>query len=85
MTPERQFLVPVARRCRDVSVSVIAGLWPGRDEEEIEARLSALSLRGQGTVVGSVLGMLFLVSLFAAQFGLLGMALFFLVVVALIA
>lgn len=85
MITQPQFIVPVARRCRDVAVMVIASLWRGRDLDEIEARLAALPLRRQVGLVGGVLGLLFLLSLFAAQFGLLGMALYFFAVVALIA
>lgn len=85
MISEPHFIVPVARRCRDVAVMVIASLWRGRDFDEIEARLAELPLRRQFGLVGGVLGLLFLLSLFAAQFGLLGMAIYFFIVVALIA
>lgn len=85
MTPDRQILTPVARQCRNATVALIAGLWPGRSIGEIESRLIALPLRQQGWVVTSVLGMMGLISLFAAQFGILGLALFYFAAVALIA
>ncbi len=84
MTSDSRFLVSFARRCRDVTVTLIAGLWPGRDAEDIEQVVNNLPLRTQGLVVAGVLGLLFALSLFAAQFGLLGMAVFFLAVVVLI-
>ena len=72
-------------RCRLVVAMLVAGAWPGREAPEVDAQIAALPKPRQIGVLGGVLGMLFLLSLFAAQFGLLGMALFFLVVILLVA
>lgn len=78
-------LSPAWRRCRMVAAALIAALWPGRDDREVEARLRALPKRQQVWAVGGVLGLLFLCALFAAQFGPVGLALYLLAVIALMA
>lgn len=70
--------------CRTCAVLVVAGVWRKRSFSEIEARLLSLSLAGQAAVTVAVLGFLFLLSLFAAQFGWPGMLVFWLVVVVLV-
>lgn len=60
---------------------VIAGVWRRRSFSEIEARLLSLSRAGQAAVTSAVLGFLFLLSLFAAQFGWPGVLAFWLAVV----
>jgi hypothetical protein len=49
--------------------------------QDVRDRIEALSFRDQLLVTGGVLGLLFLLSLFAAQFGLVGMLVFFLCVI----
>jgi hypothetical protein len=78
-------LSAIGRRARIVAATLIAGLWPGRDAPEIACRISSLPRGQQAAVVGGVLGFLFLLSLFAAQFGLLGMAVFFMTVIVVVA
>lgn len=79
--PRRTVVLPLARRSRQVAVTLIAGLWRTRTAEEIDAMLASLSEGRQTAVIAGVLGFLFLLSLFAAQFGLLGLAVFWLAVV----
>jgi hypothetical protein len=79
--PRRTVLIPIARQSRLVAVTLIAAVWRSRRAEEIDAAVGRLSETRQRMVVGGVLGFLFLLSLFAAQFGLLGLALFWAAVV----
>jgi len=74
-------VVPLARRCRTVAAALVGALWPGKTGADVEAEISALSARGQVAVVGGVLALLFLLSLFAAQFGIVGLAIFFAAVI----
>lgn len=77
--------IPLSRLARDVASALIAGLWPDRDFHEVEARLAALAPRAQAVIVGTTLGLLFLCALFAAQFGVPGLFLYFLVAAAIVA
>ncbi len=82
MTADRDtVLAPVGRHCRRVAAALIGALWPGKTSVGIEDAIAQLSLRTQVAVVGGVLGLLFLLSLFAAQFGFIGLAIFFGVVI----
>jgi hypothetical protein len=79
---EDQGLLPMAgRMCRTVAVSLIAGVRRSESSEEIEARVADLPRGDQALIVGTTLGGLFLLSLIAAQFGLIGLALYLLAVV----
>lgn len=69
---------------RTVAATLVAGVWRRMSAEQIEARFKALAPREQAGTVGGVLGLVFLLSLFAAQFGLLGLLAFWLVVVLLV-
>ncbi|MBS0122983.1 hypothetical protein [Thetidibacter halocola] len=64
------------RQARIVAAELIAAFWPGQSGPEVAQRIERLPMRAQAGVLTGVLGLLFLVSLFAAQFGLVGMALF---------
>lgn len=77
-------LSPVGQLCRTVAATLIAGVWRRRSASEVEERIKGLALRDQVGVVGGVLGLLFLVSLFAAQFGILGLLAFLLLVVVIV-
>ena len=81
---EQSFVVAAGQQCRTVAATLIAGVWRRRSIEEVEAKLKRLGLREQAGVVGGVLGLLVLCSLFAAQFGLLGFLAFLLLVVVLV-
>jgi hypothetical protein len=79
---EDQGVLPTAgRMCRTVAVALIAGVRRRESIEEIEARVVDLPRGDQALIVGTTLGGLFLLSLIAAQFGLIGLALYLLAIV----
>lgn len=78
---EVRILVPFGHLCRTVAATLIAGVWRRSSIEEVEARLKRSGLRAQTGIVGGVLGLMALCSLFAAQFGLIGLLTFMLLVV----
>ncbi len=77
-------LSPMGQLCRTVAATLIAGVWRRHPAAEIEARIKRLGTAEQTGVVGGVLGLMFLCSLFAAQFGILGVLLFWLGVILLV-
>ncbi|MEM8693157.1 MAG: hypothetical protein AAGG57_14885 [Pseudomonadota bacterium] len=79
------FSQKLAVRCRDVAALLIGGLWIGRDTARVVSDVASLPVRQQAMFTIGVLGLLFLFSLFAAQFGLIGMALYWLSVIAIVA
>lgn len=66
----------LGQRAHLSALLVIAKLWPGQDFHTLEDRFNRLSLRQQTEVTASVLGYLFLLALFAGQFGILGIMLY---------
>lgn len=80
---QKPLLQRIGEMCRTCAIMVVAGVWRRRSFSEIEARILALSRTGQIAVTTAVLGFLFLLSLFAAQFGWPGMLIFWLAVVVL--
>jgi hypothetical protein len=79
-----QLLVTVGRTCRTVAVAIIAGFRRGQSFDEHETRIAALPVKEQVLLTSLVLSGLFACSLIAAQFGLIGLALFGLGVIFLI-
>ena len=79
-----ELLCTMGGLARTASSGLIAGVWRSRSVEDVEARIKRLALRDQVGVVGGVLGLLLLLSLFAAQFGILGMILFWVAVILLV-
>lgn len=67
----------LALRARNVAVMVIAQLWPGRDFASLERQMRKQPLRIQAELTAGVMGLLFLLALFAGQFGPLGIMLYF--------
>lgn len=67
--------------CRSVVVSLLSGRLTGQSYETVEARLAARSAGERRLLVGGVLLLLFLLALFAAQFGWVGMLLYWLAVI----
>ena len=67
--------------CRNVAAALIAGVWRRRSIREVRDSLAALPAREEAAVVGGVLAALFLLALLAAQFGPVGLLLYFLAVV----
>ncbi|MFN3642193.1 MAG: hypothetical protein ACK4TB_04630 [Gemmobacter sp.] len=77
-------LAPIARVCRVVASAILAGFRRGLDADAVEARLSRLPRQDQVAIVGATLAGLFLTSVIAAQFGLPGILVFMLAVIALV-
>lgn len=67
---------------RSVTVVLIAGVLRWRSAKDIEAAYKERSFAQQVTISVGVLGLLFGLSLFSAQFGWLGILLFWLAVIA---
>jgi fatty acid desaturase len=74
----------VLARTRPVVAALLARFWRGHDQARAEARLAGMAARDEAAVTAGVLAMLFLAAVLAAQFGWLGMALYFLAVVVLV-
>jgi hypothetical protein len=72
------------RLCRMVASALIAGVRRRETLDEIEGRVADLPRGDQALIVGTTLGGLFLLSLIAAQFGLVGLGLYLLGVVFLV-
>jgi hypothetical protein len=70
--------------CRRVAVLVIAGVWRSRSFAALDRRAAQLPLRSQVAMTLSVLGFLLALALVAAQFGPVGLALYFVGVVLLV-
>ena len=77
-------LAPLARQGRTVASAVIAAFRRSEDPETVEARLRRLPARDQALIVGGVLAGMFLTSLLAAQFGIVGVLAFVLAVIILV-
>lgn len=71
-------------RCRDVAVALMAACWPGRGFSDVEAWLTRAPPPMQRGVVLGVLAALFGLSVVAAQFGLIGLCVFWLIIIWLI-
>lgn len=67
--------------CRNASAALISGVWRKTSVSEVRDRIAGLPVRDQVLVVGGVLMALLLLSLLAAQFGIVGMLVFWLAVV----
>jgi hypothetical protein len=74
----------VSLRTRPVVAALLARVWPGHDQARAEARLAGLSPGDEAAITGAVLVLLFLAAVLAAQFGWLGMGLYFLAVILLV-
>jgi hypothetical protein len=72
-----RLLTPLAQQARNVAAMVIAAFWPGISAADVLTRLMAMPGKRQAGVVGSVMAMMFLLALFAAQFGVIGLAVYF--------
>jgi len=77
-------LQPIGQKCRLVAFALIAGFARKLRFESVEARITALPAPQQTMIVGLTLALLFGFSLWAAQFGLIGLALYLLAVVTII-
>ncbi|APX12160.1 hypothetical protein [Tateyamaria omphalii] len=78
------FLSQMWIRCRDVAAALIASLWRGRATDDVVAWIEREPPGRQRGIVFGTLIALFLLSIGAAQFGLVGMCLFWGLVIYLI-
>lgn len=78
---DRSIVQPAARACRTVALGVISGIYRRLGHDEIEARIAARPQREQALIVGLTLCGLALTSLLFAQFGVIGMLVFLLLVI----
>lgn len=67
--------------CRNVAATLIAGVWRRHSAADVRDRLEAMPTRDEALVVGGVLLLLALLALIAAQFGPIGLLVYFLAVV----
>lgn len=73
----RQSMFSIVSRGRDGAIMVISRLWPGEDFTSLEEKLDKQPERVQTEITICVLGYLFLLALFAGQFGPLGLMVYF--------
>jgi hypothetical protein len=77
----RQVLVRGGTLSRRVAATLIAGLWPGRSLREVDDALAARPAGQQAAITGGVLFCLILAGFFAAQFGWIGILVFWMMVI----
>ena len=77
-------LAKAARLCRTVAVALYAGVRRGRSFNDHEADIAAAPLKTQIFFTVAILLALLACSIFAAQFGLIGLAVFWLGVIILV-
>ena len=73
---KNRLVVSAARLCRTVASALIAGVARRGDVDGVEARLAAMPVRDQTLIVGATLLALAALSFVAAQFGIIGLAVF---------
>lgn len=72
----------LARMSRRVAVALGARLWPTDTQASLEARLMAQPVRIQAALVAAALSILLLAAVLAAQFGWVGLLVYFVAVIA---
>jgi hypothetical protein len=77
----RQVLVRGGVLFRRVAATLIAGLWPGRDLRDVDDTLATRPPRQQTAIIAGVLLCLGLTGFFAAQFGWIGILIFWMAVI----
>lgn len=80
----KRFIGKAGTVCRTVAASIIAGLWPRRSLGDIEARLAACPARQQVVITGGVLLCLILLGFLAAQFGWIGVLVYWMSIILII-
>lgn len=75
--PRDPVLVRIGVHCRRCAVMAIAAVWRSQSVEGLHRRMARLPLRKKVMLTGAVLGFLFLLALFSAQFGPVGLMLYF--------
>jgi hypothetical protein len=68
-----------------VAAALLGGLWIGRDSADVADQIASLPPGRQVAFTLSTLALLLGFSLFAAQFGLVGLAVFWLAVILIVA
>ena len=74
----------LAAQARTVAAALIAPFKRGESVQDIEAWITTLPLRQRRTIVGGMLGLMLIAAIAAAQFGLIGMCVFFLGIILLV-
>lgn len=74
-------LLRLADHARRAAVLVVARLLPGRDFAQVLAQVQQMPTRAQAGITLAVLGVLLAAALVAAQFGPLGLAVYFAAVI----
>jgi hypothetical protein len=77
----RQVLFRGGTLCRRSASTLITGLWPGRSLHDVDDALAALPVSQQAAITSGVFLGLVMAGLFAAQFGWIGILLFWLAVI----
>lgn len=77
----KHLLGKVGSLCRICAACIIAGLWPRHSLSDVEARLAACSSGQQVAITGGVLFLLVLFGFFAAQFGWIGVLLYWMSII----
>lgn len=67
--------------CRNVSATLIAGVWRRHSVRDVRDRLAAMPKRDEAMIVGGVLVLLALLAFVAAQFGPVGLLVYLLGVI----
>lgn len=70
--------------CRNIAVSLIAGVCRWRSFEEVNKRVKARSIASQAMITGGVMAALFGASLVAGYFGWIGLLVFWMAVIVLV-
>jgi hypothetical protein len=77
----RQVLLRGGTLCRRGAATLIAGLWPGRSLREVDDALAARPARQQAAITSGVFLCVVLAGFFAAQFGWIGILVFWMLVI----
>ncbi len=80
---EENPITKIEAMCRRVTVGLLAGVSPGRDAMDLERWLDARPRGEQRLIIGATIGLLFGAALVMAQFGWIGLAAYFALVVVL--
>jgi len=80
----KQFLCKAGAFCRTCAACVIAGLWPRRSLSEVETRLAACSARQQVVITSGIFFLLISLGFFAAQFGWIGILIYWMTIILII-
>lgn len=80
----RNIVSRIGTMCRIAAVAVIAGVYRSRSIRDIDAAIAARPVQQQAAITAGVLGVLFALSLVAAQFGWIGLLVLWLAVIVIV-